>query len=72
MHLKSIRNGRGSLSPRGLEEREKQQRALMQPEPPSYNFLQLAAAEANHEGYQSKPEYAVITAPPRTDSLANI
>jgi len=72
VHLKSIRNGRGSLSPRGLEEREKQQRALMQPEPPIYNFLQPAAAEAHHEGYQGKPVYEVITAPHRTYALAII
>jgi hypothetical protein len=46
----------------------------MQPEPPSYNFLKPAEAEAYHEGYHtmSKPVYEVIPAPPRAFALAII
>ena len=62
--LKSACNGLGSLSPRGQEERERQQRALMQPEPPSYNVLQPAAEETYHTGYTSKHAHEVMAAAP--------
>jgi hypothetical protein len=66
--LKSACDGLGSLSPRGLEERERQQRALMQLEPLSSNLLQPAAAETYHEGYKSKPAHEVMTVAPRPET----